>query len=217
MRISKGCLLGVSSTPESAGEQNRCNHERCRRGQAQPSFWTGTQSGCSNRGGITEREAGGSAGASEVTCSSGSAAKKVLREPARGEALPCDLCVEGSGSPCERASDPQTVCGRTLAFLAGDAPCSLMTKATTISQTAEASPSLIPFSFLPPQRNSASRSVELTERVPPSFDSARVDGKQWTLSRTFQLLPPTQTLTFVCSTHQCCRAVQVPPASACGL
>ena len=35
MRISKGCLLGVSSAPESAGEQNRCNHERCCRGQAQ--------------------------------------------------------------------------------------------------------------------------------------------------------------------------------------
>ncbi|KAG5214455.1 hypothetical protein JEQ12_000031 [Ovis aries] len=96
---------------------------------AAPSFWTGTQSGCSNRGGITEREAGGSAGASEK------------------------LGVK----------------------------------------------------------------VSRTERVPPSFDSAHVDGKQWTLSRTFQLLPPTQTLTFVCSTHQCCRAVQVPPASACGL
>lgn len=46
-------------------------------------------------------------GPSEVTCSSGSAAKKVLREPARGEALPCDLCVEGSGSPCEGSQTPR--------------------------------------------------------------------------------------------------------------
>ena len=38
-----------------------------------------------------------------------------------------------------------------------------------------------------------------------------------TLSHTFQLLPPTQTLTFISSTHQSHWAVQAPPARAWGL